>query len=217
MTTASTLPTTLTPTRRLHGKADRGVSGEELDMEGGAGLEWVVNSGMGGKMAWAGPSHWRFKAPPRESTGAATRRGRGEDGKPKKREKGELTYDFENPGEIDEARFTLAATIEELQLVSAPVAVDTLLPPDLGYDASQLVKLSLRPNVGVAGGWRWLGGPAAAAKGARPGYDDDAGFGGGFETTTATTWVSTTRWTRLWAHRRGGPGRRTRAAWRRSR
>ena len=30
--------------------------------------------------------------------------------KPKKREKGELTYDFENPGEIDEARFTLAAT-----------------------------------------------------------------------------------------------------------
>ena len=41
--------------------------------------------------------------------------GEGEDGeqKPKKREKGELTYDFENPGEIDEARFTLAATIEE--------------------------------------------------------------------------------------------------------
>jgi len=162
-----------------YGKADRGVNGEELDMEGGAGLEWVVNSGMGGKMAWAGPSHWRFKAPPKGVNGSGGGEGEGEDGKPKKREKGELTYDFENPGEIDEARFTLAATIEELQLVSAPVAVDTLLPPDLSYDASQLVKLSLRPNVGVAGAGANFGGGGDVGGG--PGYDDDAGFGGGFD------------------------------------
>ena len=90
-----------------YGQADRGVNGEELDMEGGAGLEWVVNSGMGGKMAWAGPSHWRFK-PPKGVNRSGGGVGEGEDGeqKPKKREKGELTYDFENPGEIDEARFT---------------------------------------------------------------------------------------------------------------
>ena len=162
-----------------YGKADRGVNGEELDMEGGAGLEWVVNSGMGGKMAWAGPSHWRFKAPPKGVNGSGGGEGEGEDGKPKKREKGELTYDFENPGEIDEARFTLAATIEELQLVSAPVAVDTLLPPDLGYDASQLVKLSLRPNAGVSGVGTNFGGGDDVGDG--PGYDDDAGFGGGFD------------------------------------
>ena len=134
---------------------------------------------MGGKMAWAGPSHWRFKAPPKGVNGSGGGEGEGEDGKPKKREKGELTYDFENPGEIDEARFTLAATIEELQLVSAPVAVDTLLPPDLGYDASQLVKLSLRPNVGVAGAGANFGGGGDVGGG--PGYDDDAGFGGGFD------------------------------------
>ena len=136
---------------------------------------------MGGKMAWAGPSHWRFKAPPKGVNGSSGGEGEGEDGeqKPKKREKGELTYDFENPGEIDEARFTLAATIEELQLVSAPVAVDTLLPPDLGYDASQLVKLSLRPNAGVSGVGTNFGGGDDVGDG--PGYDDDAGFGGGFD------------------------------------
>ena len=74
----------------------------------------VVNSGMGGKMAWAGPSHWRFKAPPSKAAGkSGDKSADGDDGeqKPKKREKGELTFDFENPGEPDEARFTLAATI----------------------------------------------------------------------------------------------------------
>ena len=40
------------------------VRGEAaLDEDGAAGLEWVVNASLGGKMAWAGPSHWRFKAP----------------------------------------------------------------------------------------------------------------------------------------------------------
>ena len=63
-----------------YGKADRGVNGEELDMEGGAGLEWVVNSGMGGKMAWAGPSHWRFKAPPKGVNRSGGGVGEGEDG-----------------------------------------------------------------------------------------------------------------------------------------
>jgi hypothetical protein len=36
-----------------------------LDMDGAAGLEWFIHAGLGGKMAWAGPSHWRFKAPPK--------------------------------------------------------------------------------------------------------------------------------------------------------
>jgi condensin complex subunit 2 len=62
-----------------------------------------------------------------------------------------LTFDLENPGEPDEARFTLAATAEELLLVAAPTAVDTLLPPDLGYDGNDLARLSLRPNASVTG------------------------------------------------------------------
>ena len=42
--------------------------------------------------------------------------------------------------ETDEARFTLAATAEEIMLASAPTASDTLLPPDLGYEAADLGK-----------------------------------------------------------------------------
>ena len=165
----------------------RGPNGDELDMEGDAGLEWVVNSGMGGKMAWAGPSHWRFKAPPSKAAGkSGDKSADGDDGeqKPKKREKGELTFDFENPGEPDEARFTLAATIEELQLVAAPTQVDTLLPPDLGYDASQLVKLSLRPNAGVGTLSVNFGAPDVSGGGGDGGmgFDGDGGdFGGGFD------------------------------------
>ena len=29
------------------------------------GLEWVVSSALGGKMGWAGPTHWQFRAPSR--------------------------------------------------------------------------------------------------------------------------------------------------------
>ena len=86
--------------------------------EQNAGLEWVVNASLGGKMAWAGPSHWRFKASTSRRAGfgngdAGDEEG-AEDGANKsakpRREKGALTYDLENPGEPDEARFTLAAT-----------------------------------------------------------------------------------------------------------
>jgi condensin complex subunit 2 len=120
-----------------------------------AGLEWVVNTGgMGGKSAWAGPTHWRFKAVPRPKNNDGTEQ-HDEDAdatqKPSRKEKGALTFDCENPGEVDEKRFTLAANAEELLLVAAPTAVDTLLPPDLGYDPSDLARLSLRPNAAVTG------------------------------------------------------------------
>lgn len=157
-----------------------------LDMDGGAGLEWVIHAGLGGKMAWAGPSHWRFKAPTKAA--AAAKSGAGGEGdeeaaKPKsKRGKGELTFDFENTGEPDEARFTLAATSEELLLVSAPTAVDTLLPPDLGYEAKDLAKLSLRPNAGVSGvfGASGVGGGAGFNGGGGDDDDNDDFGGGGF-------------------------------------
>lgn len=157
--------------------------------EQNAGLEWVVNASLGGKMAWAGPSHWRFKASTSRRAGfgngdAGDEEG-AEDGANKsakpRREKGALTYDLENPGEPDEARFTLAATAEELLLVAAPTAVDTLLPPDLGYDPSDLARLSLRPSAsvtgaGLAGGRRGGGGGEGFG-----GDDDDGGFGGGLD------------------------------------
>jgi condensin complex subunit 2 len=155
------------------------------EKEENAGLEWVVNASLGGKMAWAGPSHWRFKALPKR-LGVGGDKDGDEDGaedanKPAKprREKGALTYDLENPGEPDEARFTLAATAEELLLVAAPTAVDTLLPPDLGYDPSDLARLSLRPSASVTGAG--LAGGRRGAAGESFGGDDDdddGGFGG---------------------------------------
>ena len=140
--------------------------------EQNAGLEWVVNASLGGKMAWAGPSHWRFKASTSRRAGfgngdAGDEEG-AEDGANKsakpRREKGALTYDLENPGEPDGALHA-AATAEELLLVAAPTAVDTLLPPDLGYDPSDLARLSrARAPPSPARGWRAGGAAAAAAR-----------------------------------------------------
>ena len=155
--------------------------------EQNAGLEWVVNASLGGKMAWAGPSHWRFKASTSRRAGfgngdAGDEEG-AEDGANKsakpRREKGALTYDLENPGEPDEARFTLAATAEELLLVAAPTAVDTLLPPDLGYDPSDLARLPSpeRLRHGAGGGREARGGGGEGFGG----DDDDGGFGGGLD------------------------------------
>ena len=105
------------------------------------GLEWIVASSLGGKMGWAGPTHWQFRAPPRPKFN-----GDGEDGenKSKKRAKGELTYDFDNPSELDERRFELAVDEDDLLLASVPSASDTLLPPDLGYEPTNLIKLFLK-------------------------------------------------------------------------
>jgi condensin complex subunit 2 len=156
--------------------------------EANAGLEWVVNASLGGKMAWAGPSHWRFKASTSRRAGLGNGDAGDEEGaedganksaKPR-REKGALTYDLENPGEPDEARFTLAATAEELLLVAAPTAVDTLLPPDLGYDPSDLARLSLRPSASVTGAGL-AGGRRGGGDDEGFGGDDDGGFGGGLD------------------------------------
>ena len=107
------------------------------------GLEWIVSSGLGGKMGWAGPTHWQFRAPPRAKS-SANGEDDGENKNQKKRGKGELTYDFENPSELDERRFELAVDEDDLLLATAPSASDTLLPPDLGYEPSNLIKLFLK-------------------------------------------------------------------------
>lgn len=109
------------------------------------GLEWVVTSGLGGKMGWAGPTHWQFRAPPRPKN-ATNDDETGDIKEQKKRSKGELTYDFENPDQLDEKRFELAVDEDDLLLASAPSASDTLLPPDLGYEPSNLIRLFLKPQ-----------------------------------------------------------------------
>ena len=130
------------------GDRDRAVDDTVLSTQEG-GLEWIVSSGLGGKMCWAGPSHWQFRAPPRPKQSPHGDE-EGESRGKKKRGKGELTYDFENPTELDERRFELAVDEDDLLLASAPSASDTLLPPDLGYEASNLIKLFLKSQ-NVAG------------------------------------------------------------------
>ena len=107
------------------------------------GLEWVVSSALGGKMGWAGPTHWQFRAPsrPKPSEHAPDS---AENRVQRKRGKGELYYDFESPSKLDEKRFELAVDEDDLLLASVPSASDTLLPPDLGYEGSNLIKLFLK-------------------------------------------------------------------------
>jgi condensin complex subunit 2 len=117
-------------------------------------LDWIANVAIGGKQAWAGPSHWHFK---KTSTSASTSQVTryDENGEPmnepvvaEKKKKGErdLTYDFENLPELDDKLFDLAQDPNDLLLKSELTASDTLLPPDLGYEAQDLIKLFLKPQ-----------------------------------------------------------------------
>ena len=118
-------------------------------------LDWVANVAIGGKHAWAGPSHWHFKKTSTASTSQVTKYD--ENGEPikvstadnkEKKKKGErdLTYDFENLPELDDKRFDMAEDPNDLLLKSELTTSDTLLPPDLGYEAEDLIKLFLKPQ-----------------------------------------------------------------------
>ena len=118
-------------------------------------LDWVANVAIGGKHAWAGPSHWHFKKTSAASTSQVTKYD--ENGEPikasaagdkekKKRGERDLTYDFENLPELDDKRFDMAEDPNDLLLKSELTTSDTLLPPDLGYEAEDLIKLFLKPQ-----------------------------------------------------------------------
>ena len=118
-------------------------------------LDWVANVAIGGKHAWAGPSHWHFKKTSTASTSQVTKYD--ENGEPikvstadnkEKKKKGErdLTYDFENLPELDDKCFDMAEDPNDLLLKSELTTSDTLLPPDLGYEAEDLIKLFLKPQ-----------------------------------------------------------------------
>ena len=105
-------------------------------------------------------------------------------------EKGELTYDFENPGEIGR-RFTCRDD-RGAQLVSAPVAVDTPLPPTgRRLSAGQALAGPTRVSPGLAptsAAAPPLGtGQATTTTRVGGGFDGDDGYGfdadgeGGFD------------------------------------
>ena len=171
----------------LHAGAGGAAQAGRFQMGGGGVLQWVSAAadaaGAQHRRAWAGASHWRFRAAPATAANAdsdaptapaATR----------KTKKGPFFIDFCAPlPELDAALFAPPAKASDTRLAGAPTPADTLLPADLRYSSSQLVRLFLKPQMGPGAS----SGPAQSAEQAfEPSavvdYDDDdaggADFGG---------------------------------------
>jgi condensin complex subunit 2 len=154
-------------------------------------LEWVAAGGaeVVTRHAWAGASHWRFRAAP-AAPGSGDANGSAENGdaaggaaaKGRKAKKGPFTIDFTAKlPDLDAALFAPPTSKKESTvLVGERTPADTLLPADLRYTARQLTRLFLKPDAspasfGAAGEARddaAAGGREADAGGA---YDDDDG------------------------------------------
>ena len=142
-------------------------------MADGGVLQWVSAAAEAAsaqhRRAWAGASHWRFRAAPTASVtdsdapaAAAPSR---------KAKKGPFFIDFCSPlPELDAALFA-PAKASETRLAGAPTPADTLLPADLRYSPSQLVRLFLKPQMGptTSSGPQ----PAEHEPSASVDYDDD--------------------------------------------
>ena len=169
-------------------RADAGgvaPAGRFLMADGGV-LQWVSAAadaaGAQHRRAWAGASHWRFRSAPMAS--AADPDAPAAPAPTRKTKKGPFFIDFCAPlPELDAALFA-PGKATETRLAGAPTPADTLLPADLRYSSSQLVRLFLKPQMGPASS----SGPAQPAEyayepNASVDYDDDdaggADFGGG--------------------------------------
>eukprot|EP00891_Asterochloris_glomerata_P007928 jgi/Astpho2/7928/Aster-x0791 len=93
--------------------------------------------------SWAGASHWRYRAAPAGAGEVTSRPAAGG-----RRKKAAVVIDFENLDPLPPGAFDLAPNAA-ISLKSR-AAVNTLLPPDLHYQASMLRRLFLKPLSAVA-------------------------------------------------------------------
>ncbi len=167
-----------------------------FQMGDGGVLQWVAAAadaaGAQPRRAWAGASHWRFRAAPAapaadgEGAPAPVTTAR------KGAKKGPFFIDFTAPlPALEPALFAPPAKASDTLLAGVPAPADTLLPADLRYTAAQLVRLFLKPNAALARGPDGANLDAGAAvgdsadadgfrdddTGAMDG-DDDCGYGG---------------------------------------
>ena len=169
----------------LHAGAGGAAHAGRFQMGGGGVLQWVSAAsdavGAQHRRAWAGASHWRFRAAP--STSGADAGAPAAAAPTRKTKKGPFFLDFCAPlPELDAALFAPPAKASDTRLAGAPTPADTLLPADLRYSSSQLVRLFLKPQMGPSASSAHSADqafePSAAAD-----YDDDddggADFGGG--------------------------------------
>jgi condensin complex subunit 2 len=146
-------------------------------------LEWAAAGGaeVVTRHAWAGASHWRFRAAPGDAPGASAVEGEAP-AKGRKAKKGPFTIDFTAAlPALDAALFAPPSKKESTQLVGERTAADTLLPADLRYSARLLTRLFLKPEAtpasfGSADAGETRGMAASDADGV---YDDDGGAMGG--------------------------------------
>ncbi len=175
-------------TNELLAGAGGAAQAGRFQMGGGGVLQWVSAAadaaGAQHRRAWAGASHWRFRAAP--ATASAGGDAPAAPAASRKTKKGPFFIDFCAPlPELDAALFAPPAKASETRLAGAPTPADTLLPADLRYSSSQLVRLFLKPQMGPAAGSASSQQPADMAfeANAAVDYDDDDGggadFGGG--------------------------------------
>ncbi|KAH8955534.1 hypothetical protein BDL97_08G144500 [Sphagnum fallax] len=106
-------------------------------------VEWLTASfGQSTQAnAWAGPDHWKYHKP------RACHRTSMDDCRRKKRQ--HFLLDFENPLELDMSKFEPPENRNSTLLVHHGGSCSSLLPPDLHYEALNLVTLFLKPTVQV--------------------------------------------------------------------
>jgi len=116
-------------------------------------VEWLTASfGQSTQAnAWAGPDHWKYHKPRDAQHRMETVEvGCTEGSKKKGKKQQHFVLDFENPLELDMSKFEPPENPNSTLLVHRGGSCSSLLPPDLHYEALNLVTLFLKPTVQVS-------------------------------------------------------------------
>eukprot|EP00958_Prasinococcus_capsulatus_P019941 scaffold2536_cov378-Prasinococcus_capsulatus_cf.AAC.2 len=114
-------------------------------MSGDMTLEWISNAAMRRTASWAGPEHWRYRAPPRDISDAPKNVEENEEREKSARSTARFNIDFVNPPDVPPNAFDIAEKDTDITLKSQAGDANTLLPDDLHYHPKMLARLFLRP------------------------------------------------------------------------
>ncbi|CAN5975860.1 unnamed protein product [Sphagnum jensenii] len=121
-------------------------------------VEWLTASfGQSTQAnAWAGPDHWKYhKLRGGQMLNIVWRQWKWDALKAqrKRKKRQHFLLDFENPLELDMSKFEPPENRNSTLLVHHGGSCSSLLPPDLHYEALNLVNLFLKPTVQCLGKW----------------------------------------------------------------
>ncbi|KAH9555802.1 hypothetical protein CY35_08G136100 [Sphagnum magellanicum] len=142
-------------------------------------VEWLTASfGQSTQAnAWAGPDHWKYHKPrDAQHCMETVEVGCTEGSKKKRKKRQHFVLDFENSLELDMSKFGPPENPNSTLLVHRGGSCSSLLPPDLHYEALNLVTLFLKPTVQCLGKWGRPKSDKARPKGhCAEDYDMDSG------------------------------------------